>query len=74
MTGLQIVDGTAFVKTQLAPLILIMQQYAYYGRQWTIHSSGQIEAYKNYVKDQSMKVSVQVVASVLGPMIDMSYQ
>jgi hypothetical protein len=39
------------------PVILIMRQYAYYGRQRTIHSSGQIEAYKNYVNDRSMKVT-----------------
>jgi hypothetical protein len=51
MMGLQMVDGTAFVKTQNGPVILIMQQYAYYGRQRTIHSSRQIEAYKNYVND-----------------------
>jgi hypothetical protein len=57
MTGLQMVDGTAFVKTQNGPVILIMRQYAYYGRQRTIHSSGQIEAYKNYVNDRSMKVT-----------------
>jgi hypothetical protein len=57
MMGLQMVDGTAFVKTQHGPVILIMWQYAYYGRQRTIHSSGQIKAYKNYVNDHSMKVS-----------------
>jgi hypothetical protein len=28
MTGLQMVDGTAFVKTQNGPVILIMRQYA----------------------------------------------
>jgi hypothetical protein len=37
--------------------MLIMWQYAYYGRQRTLHSSDQIEAYKNYVNDWSMKVS-----------------
>jgi hypothetical protein len=58
MMGLQMVDGTAFVKTQHGPVILIMWQYAYYGRQRTIHSSGQIKAYKNYVNDCSMKVQV----------------
>ena len=57
MMGLQMVDGTAFIKTQHGPVILIMWQYAYYGRQRTIHSSGQIKAYKNYVNDHSMKVS-----------------
>ena len=57
MTRLQMVDGTAYVKTQLGPFILIMRQYAYYGKQRTIHFSGQIEAYKNYINDQSKKVS-----------------
>jgi hypothetical protein len=57
MTGLQMVDGTEFVKTQNGPVILIMRPYAYYGRQRTIHSSRQIKAYKNYVNDHSMKVT-----------------
>jgi hypothetical protein len=57
MMGLQMVDGTVFVKTQHGPVILIMWQYAYYRRQRTIHSSGQIEAYKNHINDHSMKVS-----------------
>ena len=34
-----------------------MRQYAYHGLNRTIHSSGQIEAYKNKVDDRSMKVS-----------------
>ena len=35
---------------------LIMNEYAYYGKGHTIHSSGQIEWHKNQVDDKSVKV------------------
>ena len=35
---------------------LIMNEYAYYGKGHTIHSSGQIEWHKNLVDDKSVKV------------------
>jgi len=38
------------------PIILIMHQYAYLGKGKTIHSSGQIEYYKNAVDDKISKV------------------
>ena len=49
---------------QCAPLVntnhgyvnLIMNEYAYYGKGHTIHSSGQIEWHKNTVDDKSVKV------------------
>ena len=33
-----------------------MNEYAYYGKGHTIHSSGQIEWHKNQVDDKSVKV------------------
>ena len=33
-----------------------MNEYAYYGKEHTIHSSGQIEWHKNTVDDKSVKV------------------
>ena len=56
MNGLKLVDAAAKVSTQKGPAILIMNQYAYHGLGRTIHSSGQIEAYKNKVDDRSMKI------------------
>jgi hypothetical protein len=56
----QIVDipvGTAgaIVKTQ-GEVITILHQYAYTGKVKTIHSSGQLEWYKQEVDDKSIKV------------------
>jgi hypothetical protein len=42
--------------TNKGPVIGIFRQYAYHGVNRTIHSSGQLEAYKNHVDDRSMKV------------------
>ena len=45
------------VKTQHGPAIAILHQYAYTGQGKTIHSSGQLEWYKNDVNDKSVKVT-----------------
>ena len=37
-------------------VIIILNQYAYHGKGKTIHSSGQIEFFKNLVNDKSIKV------------------
>jgi len=46
----------AYSETQRGPVILIMHQYAHTGRGRTIHSSAQLEWYKNIVCDKSAKV------------------
>ena len=46
----------ALVKTNHGYVNLIMNEYAYYGKGHTIHSSGQIEWHKNTVDDKSVKV------------------
>ena len=56
MPSLKIVDAGARVETNKGPVVLILRQYAYTGRGRTIHSSGQIEHYKNHVDDKSMRV------------------
>ena len=56
VTGLKIVDASAKVNTQHGDIIIIMRQYAYHGTGRTIHSSGQLESYKNKVDDRSWKV------------------
>ena len=54
--GLDIVQCAALVKTNHGYVNLIMNEYAYYGKGHTIHSSGQIEWNKNQVDDMSVKV------------------
>ncbi len=56
LSSLKIVDASARVMTNRGWAILIMQQYAHHPVRTTIHSAGQIEAYKNFVDDKSQKV------------------
>ena len=55
LQGLPIVVCAAKVNTDKGTIILIMNEYAYYGKGHTVHSSGQIEHYKNLVDDRSVK-------------------
>ena len=54
--GLDIVQCSALVKTNHGYINLIMNEYVYYGKGYTIHSSSQIEWHKNQVDDKSVKV------------------
>ena len=56
INGLDIVHCAALVNTNHGYGNLIMNEYAYYGKGHTIHSSGQIEWHKNQVDDKSVKV------------------
>ena len=56
MTGLKIVNASATAISNRGKVILIFNQYAYHGRDRSIHSCGQIEYYNNHVDDRSMKV------------------
>ena len=65
--GLDIVQCAALVNTNHGYVNLIMNEYAYYGKGHTIHSSGQIECPKNTVDDKSVKVgSSQCITTVDG--------
>jgi hypothetical protein len=44
------------VNLQCGEVIIVMHQYAYTGKGKTIHSSGQLELYKQEVDDKSIKV------------------
>jgi hypothetical protein len=50
------VTAGAVVKLQRGEVIIVMHQYAYTGKGNTIHSSGQLEWYKQEVDDKSIKV------------------
>ena len=56
IVNIPIVTAGAVVNTQKGPVIAIMHQYAYTGKGKTIHSSAQMEAYKQVVHDKSLKV------------------
>ena len=51
-----VVQCAALVETNHAIVNLIMNEYACYGKGHTIHSSGQIEWFKNSVGDRSVQV------------------
>ena len=56
LQGLDVVQCAALVKTNHGIVNLIMNEYAGYGKGHTIHSSGQIEWFKNSVDDRSVQV------------------
>ena len=57
--GLDLVQCAALVQTNHGMVNLIMNEYAYYGRGHSIHSSSQIEWYTNTVDDKSVQVGGQ---------------
>ena len=57
--GLDLVQSAAMVQTNHGIVNHIMNEYAYYGRGHSIHSSGQIEWYTNTVDDKSVQVGGQ---------------
>ena len=56
LQGLDVVQCAALVETNHGIVNLIMNEYACYGKGHTIHSSGQIEWFKNSVDDRSVHV------------------
>ena len=57
--GLALVQCAALVQTYHGMVNLIMNEYAFYGRGHSIHSSGQIEWYTNTVDDKSVHIGHQ---------------
>ena len=68
--GLDLVQYAALVQTNHGMVNLIMNEYAYYGRGHSIHSSGQIEWYTNTVNDKSVQVGGQQRIILLLPLMD----
>ena len=54
------VQCAALVETNHGIVNLIMNEYACYGKGHTIHSSGQIEWFKNSVDDRSVRVGKNI--------------
>ena len=57
--GFELVQCAALVETNHGIVNFIMNEYAYYSKGHSIHSSGQIEWYTNTVDDKSVKVGGQ---------------
>ena len=71
MNGLQMVDAGACIDTNKGPRILVLRQYAYHGIDRTIHSSLQLEHYKNTVDDKSIPAGGrQCITTRVGYTID----
>ena len=56
IVAMPIVTAGAVINTQKGEVIAIMNQYAYIGKGKSIHSCGQLEAYKQVVHDKSRNV------------------
>ena len=56
LDGLDVIQCAALVETNHGIVNLIMNEYDCYGKGYTIHSSGQIEWFKNSVDDRSVQV------------------
>jgi len=56
VTNLPISTVAGLVESHLGPVILLMHQYAYFGKGKTIHSALQLEHYGNIVNDRSSKL------------------
>ena len=61
LQGLDVVQCAALVETNHGIVNLIMNEYACYGKGDTIHSSGQIEWFKNSVHDRSVQVGGKLI-------------
>ena len=65
LPGFDIVTCAALLHTNHGKVVLIMHEYAYYGRGTTIHSPGQIEWFQNTCDDKSFHVGGKQVITFL---------
>ena len=65
LPGLDIVTCAALLHTNHGKVVLIVHEYAYYGRGNTIHSPGQIELFQNTCDDKSFHVGGKQVINFL---------
>ena len=73
LQGLDVVQCAALVETNIVNLI--MNEYACYGKGHTIHSSGQIEWFKNSVDDRSVQLGgKQRICTIDGYAIPLAYR
>jgi len=75
VTNIPIVTAGGVTKTNKGPVIAIFHQYAHMPTSKTIHSSGQIEYYKNEVDDRAkVNGGLRRITTVEGYIIPMSFR
>ena len=75
LQGLDVVQCAALVETNHGIVNLIMNEYACYRKGHTIHSSGQIEWFKNSVDDRSVQVGgKQRICTIDGYAMPLTYR
>ena len=67
VTGLDVVTVATLLNTSLGKVIGIFNEYAYLGKGSTTHSSGQLEWFKTFVDEKSIKVGgTQLITTLDG--------
>ena len=67
VTGLDVVTAATLLNTSLGKVIGIFNEYAYLGKGFSIHSSGQLEWFKTLVDEKSIKVGgTQLITTLDG--------
>ena len=67
LNDIPIVTASGVTKSQRGDIIVVLHQYAYIGKGTSIHSSAQIEFYKNFVDDRAIKIGgKQLIQTVDG--------
>ena len=67
VTGLDVVTAATLLNTSQGKVIGIFNEYAYLGKGSSIHSSGQLEWFKTYVDEKSVKVGgTQLITTLDG--------
>ena len=75
MSGLSIGTYAGVTTSNQGPIVVILHQYAYTGKGRTIHSSAQLEMYKNQVDDRSHVVGgKQCIQTLNGYIIPLDIQ
>ena len=67
VTGLDVVTAATLLNTSLGKVIGIFNEYAYLGKGSSIHSSGQLEWFKTFVDEKSIKIGgAQLITTLDG--------
>ena len=65
LSALKVVDAVSVVQSHKGPVLAFMRRYAYHPQHKTIHSSIQLEHYKNYVSDKAIDAGGQQIIKTL---------
>ena len=65
LSALKVVDAVSVVQSHKGPVLAFMRRYAYHPQHKTIHSSIQLEHYKNYVSDKAIDAGGQQIIRMI---------